>query len=218
MKKIIPFIIIGAVVGALSVTIFWSRFLAYHNKTERMIRIGGLENLVFEVYKTGDVEASIVALSHLIPKLRWYEAEMDPQDSDYETIVTDLGLSYARLFLLYEAKGSQKLADQKYQEAIKLIGERFKVDSKGSLRELIKQIDISAQKEILIEDYKVRVSNIEDALKIYQDYSGMAIEDEMVYFNEREEYYYVLDPLSGLTCCKLFVDGKLYGRKYEETR
>lgn len=146
MRKYLLFtilIIFGAIIGGIGISIFCGRVASHNAQIAELENISELENLAFKIYKTGDFNSSIIALNYLSDKLEFCK-ERSSKNPNCDTFITDLGLTHARLFLLYETNGKQDLAEQEYQTAIELIGGEFKVGSQEELKELIKKIDKSA--------------------------------------------------------------------------
>lgn len=148
MKKYLLFIVlimVGVIIGGIGASTFWSKTVSYNTQTSALINISELENLVSKIYATGDFNSSVIALNYLSDKLEFYKEASVPKSPNYDTFITDLGLTCARLFLVYESRGKQDLAEQEYQKVIALIGDKFKISSQKELREIIEKIDKSAR-------------------------------------------------------------------------
>lgn len=148
MRKKVLGISVGIVlvmILGIGTSIFWWKHMSYSAQIAELVNISELENVVFKIYKTNDFDSSVIALNYLSDKLKFYKETSDPKSRNYGTFITDLGLTHARLFLVYEAKGKQDLAEQEYQKAIELLGGKFKIGSRKELKKMIEKMDKSAQ-------------------------------------------------------------------------
>jgi len=146
MKKYLSYIatfIAGIVIGSGILTlifiILWSHELDQNLRTN----VSRLENMASKVYAIGDVNSSIVVLNELARNLENYRKIKGINKGIHNTITTDLGLTYARLFVVYERMGEKIIAEQEYQKTIELVGNKFKVNSPNKLKEIIEKIDKS---------------------------------------------------------------------------
>ena len=151
MKKRLPYIItfvvgllIGAAISYLASLKTLSQALGIINLYNR----ASLENMAYQVYKKGDFDSSVVALSELVKELEpYYETiktiKRESVINNKRNIAIDLGLTYARLFVVYERAGKQDLANQYYQKAAELLNSRGEkmVKSPEQLKEFINKID-----------------------------------------------------------------------------
>jgi len=137
MRKHLSYIIIfivGLLIGATLLSVVFMKGLSRISSINNMRNVTRLMNIAHKVYKIGDFDSSIAALNALVKELESYH-------KTDKFIAIDLGLTYARLFVVYERAGKQDLANQNYQKAIELIGSKFKIKSPEELKESIEKID-----------------------------------------------------------------------------
>jgi len=137
MRKYLSYIIIfivGLLIGATLLSVVFMKMLSRISSINNMRNVIRVRNIAHKVYKIGDFDSSITALNELVK-------ELEPYQKTNKFIALDLGLTYARLFVVYERTGKQALANQNYQKAIELIGSRFKIKSPEELKGLIGKID-----------------------------------------------------------------------------
>lgn len=146
MKKYLSYIVTfigGLLIGTIILSAVFMKLWSNESTINIMNNIGRLENIVYKIYKIGDFNSSVVALNELINYLEYYLKIIKIDKGIHDLIVEDSGLTYARLFILFEKAGKQDLANQNYQKAIELIGSRFKIKSQEELKELMGKIDKS---------------------------------------------------------------------------
>lgn len=97
------------------------------------------------ISQTGEINSSIAVLNHIIDKLESYKKTIDIQSTNYNIFITDLGLAYGRLSVVYDRIYQQEKSENAYQKAVELIGSKCNISSRKELNEVIKKIDKSAQ-------------------------------------------------------------------------
>ena len=100
-----------------------------------------LQDVVFKVYRAGDYDSTVIALKALVGTLEEYLSVASPKSRDYHVFRSDAGLSYARLFVVYDRKGEEALAGQAYARAKEYLAPGYDVDTTEGLRELIARLD-----------------------------------------------------------------------------
>lgn len=156
MKKYfsrIVIFIVGLLMGGIISSIVFTQFLYIEYFKDRL-QLGIIAN---KVYRTGEINASIVVLDNLANTLESYQKLIKTKKSkraieDRDEIRQDLGLIYGRLFILYEKAGKQDLADHYYSKAKELFNSRCpdkkKIFSPSELKEFIEKVDSKQDKII----------------------------------------------------------------------
>ncbi len=156
MKKYLLYvllILIGAIIGRVTTNTYaLGKVLSDYMQIMETNSISDLEDCVLAVYSEGDFESSLIALNYYSEKLEYYKKSSKPESLKYDVIITKLGLTHGRLFLLYESKGEKDLAEQEYQKAIGFIGKKCKITSKDDLRKIIKKFDNTDKKSNIQKD------------------------------------------------------------------
>ncbi len=145
MQKKLVFIMIGIIIGGVGVSIFWAKVIFYNKQRAKLENLVQCEELAFKVYQTGEINSSLISLNFIIDKLESYKKTLDPQSTNYNIFINDLGLTYGRLFVVYNRIYQQEKSEHAYQKAVELIGSKCNISSRKELNEVIKKIDKSAQ-------------------------------------------------------------------------
>ncbi|GEM_PF-6558900 len=144
MKKYFLYIALilgGAVIGSIVTSTFiLGERLSNYLEIIQANYMAELGECVYKVYHVGDFESSVVALNDYSDKLKFHENNYKNGILSYD-IITNLGMTHGRLFLLYDSKGKKDLAEQEYQKAVSFIGDRWHITSRNQLKEIILRFD-----------------------------------------------------------------------------
>ena len=140
-------IILGMLIGLSVSAIF---FILYINHMEDMknvkatFQITEYSDLSSKIYKTGELNSTKIILNFLKDKIKHYKNEVVTEDSTKSHLKTDLGLTHARLFLIYKKAGQEDLAKKEYNKAKNILLKKgYNIKSKDDLINLIQNIDQS---------------------------------------------------------------------------
>lgn len=136
---------LGMLIG-ISICVFL--FILYLNHMEHMknvkatFQIAKYSKLATKIYNTNDFESKEIILKFLERNIKHYKNNVVTEDKTKSLLKTDLGLTHARLFLVYRKEGQENLANKEYNKAKRILSEKgYNIKTKDDLTNLIQKID-----------------------------------------------------------------------------
>ena len=114
---------------------------------QRLRSLSTLERMAVAVYDTGDNGATVVAFKTLLEELTNQMDQLTPEDRNFAILRSDLGLTYARLFIVYDRTGKEDLARTAYERAKGLLEANYRINSTDDLKATIQRLDAARSAE-----------------------------------------------------------------------
>jgi len=143
MKKKFLFTIgiffIGLVIGIVVTVIVIEQCGKITQEIGSLLQLAEIDLLVDSVCQTNEYNSAVILQEYKIRKIEDCENYIFDEEKK-EILKTDKGIAHAKLYIIYNKRGEDKLARQEYNKSFILLRDRYKLESEDELQNIIEMI------------------------------------------------------------------------------